>query len=173
MLVLVGILYLLTLAGSLTLAAMLDNRLLLTLIPLILLPAALLFYALVPARLYRQTLIRSAVSPRWTTIGRITYLSLLFTTLAWLSHYTGEPWGLYYILLWITPLVTSFSFFMILRRSCNTATPVKTALPTRACSMSALCSTLPSSHLAWTTTCRIISFPWCRITIYARCISCF
>jgi fatty acid desaturase len=116
LLIVVGVLYLLTLAGSLTGLTMLGNPWLLAVVPASLLALALTFYALAPEHLYRQTLIRPIVSARWTTFGRITYLTLLFTTLAWLSHWTGRPWGLYYLVLWIVPLVTAFSFFMILRQ---------------------------------------------------------
>jgi fatty acid desaturase len=48
--------------------------------------------------------------------GRVTYLTALISGLAWLSYLTGMPWGLYYILLWMVPLGTSFSFFMLLRQ---------------------------------------------------------
>jgi fatty acid desaturase len=116
LLVVVGIGYLLTLAGSLTLAGKLNNPLLLGVFPAAMLAAILAFYGLVPNRLFRHSLIKPAVSRRWTTIGRITYLTLLFTGLAWLSYWTDEPWGLYYVLLWIVPIGTSFSFFMIMRQ---------------------------------------------------------
>jgi fatty acid desaturase len=116
LLILIGVIYLLTLAAVLTGLTMLGNPWLLGLVPVGMLAAALTFYALVPERLYRHTLIRPAVSPRWMTAGRVTHLTLLFTTLAWLSYLTGKPWGLYYVVLWIVPLLTSFSFFMILRQ---------------------------------------------------------
>jgi fatty acid desaturase len=116
LLIAVGITYLLSLAAALTGLVWLGDPRALAAAPLVFLALALPFYALVPQRYYRQTLIRPDVSARWTTLGRITYLTLLFTTLAWLSYLTGEPWGLYYLVLWIVPLVTSFSFFMILRQ---------------------------------------------------------
>lgn len=115
-LVAVGITYLLTLAAALTALTYLGNPWLLAVVPAAMLALILAFYALVPARLYRQTLIRPVVSARWTTVGRMTYLTSLSTALAWLSHLTDKPWGLYYLVLWILPLVTSFSFFMIMRQ---------------------------------------------------------
>jgi fatty acid desaturase len=116
LLVLVGICYLLVLAAGLTGLVIIGDPLLLAVLSPCLLASALLFYAVVPARLYRQTLIRPTVSARWTTLGRITYLTAIFTTLAWLTLLTGKPWGLYYVVLWIVPMVTAFSFFMILRQ---------------------------------------------------------
>src|SRR5919108_212309 len=45
-----------------------------------------------------------------------TYIILVFLALAWLSLYV-TPWAaLYYGLLWVLPIFTSFSFFMILRQ---------------------------------------------------------
>src|SRR5207249_4844170 len=59
---------------------------------------------------------RSKLLTRVTTLCRMTYLSTVFTALAWLSHLTGEPWGLYYLVLWLVPMVTTFSFFMLMRQ---------------------------------------------------------
>src|SRR5208337_4338817 len=61
-------------------------------------------------------LIKPDISARTMTLLRVTHLTLTFTTLAWLTYWTGQPWGLYYFLLWLLPLVTTFSFFMILRQ---------------------------------------------------------
>ena len=46
----------------------------------------------------------------------MTYLTAVFMGLAWLSLLTGQPWGLYYLLLWIVPLSTTFSFCMLMRQ---------------------------------------------------------
>ena len=49
------------------------------------------------------------------TFLRMTYVSLLFNGLAWLSLI--EPYAAaFYLLLWVVPIFTSFSFFMILRQ---------------------------------------------------------
>jgi fatty acid desaturase len=47
---------------------------------------------------------------------RMTYVTLVFTTLAWATLLTGEWLAWYYALLWIVPIFTSFSFFMLLRQ---------------------------------------------------------
>ena len=116
LLVRVGALYLAALAGALTALVLLDQPVLLAVVPAAMLAAALVFYARVPARLYRQSLVRADVSPRAMTYGRMTYFTLTFTALAWLTYLTGRPWALYYVVLWLVPLGTSFAFFMILRQ---------------------------------------------------------
>jgi fatty acid desaturase len=116
LLVLVGVLYLAALAGALTALVLLDQPVLLAVVPAGMLAAALIFYARVPAHLYRQSIVRSDVSPRMMTYGRITYFTLTFTALAWLTYLTDLPWALYYLVLWMVPLGTSFAFFMILRQ---------------------------------------------------------
>lgn len=89
--------------------------------PLILVPLALwiavtVFYALVPRRFYRNPRLKPDVSLRWISVGRLTYITLVFTALAWLCQWTDEPWGLYYLAVWFLPLMTSFSFCMIARQ---------------------------------------------------------
>jgi fatty acid desaturase len=116
LLVLVGVLYLAVLAGALTALVMLDQPVLLAVVPAGLLTAVLIFYARVPAHLYRQSLVKPDISPRMMTFGRVTHWTLTFTALAWLTCLTDLPWGLYYLLLWLVPLGTSFSFCMILRQ---------------------------------------------------------
>ena len=50
------------------------------------------------------------------TMLRLGYITVLFTTLAELTLLTGRLAVIYYALLWLLPLFTSFSFFMILRQ---------------------------------------------------------
>jgi fatty acid desaturase len=116
LLIVAGLLYLAVLAGSLTALVLLDQPVLLGVVPAGLLAAALIFYARVAARLYRQSIVKSDVSPRMMTLGRMTHFTLTFTALAWLTYLTGMPWALYYLLLWMVPLGTTFGFFMILRQ---------------------------------------------------------
>jgi fatty acid desaturase len=116
LLIAVGAAYLVAVAGVMTWLTMVGNPWLLALVPAGMLVAVSTFYALVPEHLYPKTLVRPDVHPRWTTILRVTHTTLLFTALAWLSHLTDAPWGLYYIVLWLVPLGTSFSLYMILRQ---------------------------------------------------------
>jgi fatty acid desaturase len=116
LIVLVGIGYLLSQAAILTALVMLGQALLLSVIPTALLAAVLLFFAVVPNRFYRHSNLKPDLTPRFTALARMTYLTLVFMSLAWLSVLTGEPWGLYYLVLWIVPLATTFSFCMLLRQ---------------------------------------------------------
>src|SRR5213080_2718456 len=50
------------------------------------------------------------------TLLRVTYLTGVFYALAWVTLLTGVWSAVYYFLLWLVPLLTSFSFFMILRQ---------------------------------------------------------
>jgi len=116
LLMLAGVLYLALLAGSLTVLVMWGRAWHLAVVPPALLAVMLTFYALVPTGFFRRHRIKSDVSPRWTTIFRVSYLTAVFTALAWLTRLTGEPWTLYYIVLWLAPMGTSFAFFMLLRQ---------------------------------------------------------
>jgi fatty acid desaturase len=112
----VSIVYLLTLIGAVTALAWLDQPLLLALVPAVLLATALVFYARVPETYYTKYLIKSDIPPRGQACLRVAYFTLLITALAWLTYLTGKPWWLYYFVLWVVPLGTTFSFFMILRQ---------------------------------------------------------
>ncbi|HEX5269460.1 MAG TPA: fatty acid desaturase [Gemmataceae bacterium] len=115
-LILIGILYLAALAGALTLLTWLQQPLLMALVPAAMLAAALTFYLMAPGDMFRRSTVRCDVSPRQTTLFRVTYLTGVFTALAWLTYLTHRPWALYYIVLWLVPLGTSFSFCMLLRQ---------------------------------------------------------
>jgi fatty acid desaturase len=116
LLIVVGLAYLAALAGVLTLLTWLGDAWLLALVPAGMLAAVLAFYLVVPADFYRKSSVRPDVGPRWTAVFRISYLTGLFVALAWLTHLTQRPWALYYAVLWLVPLGTSFSFCMLLRQ---------------------------------------------------------
>jgi fatty acid desaturase len=111
----VGAGYLAALVAATNALALWGNLWLLALVSAGMWTAAMTFYALVPERLYPRTRITPTVSPRWWTFQRLTYLTLLHTALGALTQRTGELWGLYYLLLWVVPLLTTFAYFMILR----------------------------------------------------------
>jgi fatty acid desaturase len=115
LLVRVGGLYLLSLVAASQLLPWLAVRWLLALVPLGLWLAAMTFFGLAPERLYPHTAVKPVISPRGWTIMRLTYLTVLFATLGWLTYLTDTNWGLYYLVLWVVPLWTVFAFFMVLR----------------------------------------------------------
>jgi fatty acid desaturase len=110
-----GTLYVLGLIAVMTGLTYWGNPWLLGIVPALMLTAIVSFYAAAPERLYRRALVKPIVPPRWSAVMRMTYLTLLISGLAWLSYLTGEPWGLYALILWAAPLLTTFAFFMIVR----------------------------------------------------------
>src|SRR5262249_14294084 len=67
-------------------------------------------------RHFHQSRVHPVVHQRYMSMLRVTFLTLVFGALAWITFLTGVPAPLYYAILWILPLFTSFSFFMILRQ---------------------------------------------------------
>ncbi|GIW82426.1 MAG: hypothetical protein KatS3mg105_4233 [Gemmatales bacterium] len=115
-LILVGVAYLLSLVAVLAVLVMIGNPWLLGLVPIAMLASILAFYALVPDRWYLHCLVKSDIPPRWMSLLRVTHMTLALSAIAWLTYLTDKPWWLYAIVLWLVPMVTSFSFFMILRQ---------------------------------------------------------
>lgn len=111
----VGILYILALIGVLAWFVYAEKPLLLALVPGGLYLAIMIFYALIPETMYHQSRVHPVISMRAMTLMRMTYITLLFNGLAWLSLWAPYA-ALCYFLLWVVPIFTSFSFFMILRQ---------------------------------------------------------
>jgi fatty acid desaturase len=112
----VGIIYMLALIGILTALVRLEEPLLLALVPLGLYASAMIFYSLIPERMFHQSRVHPVISMRAMSLGRITFITGVFCTLAWLSLLVDSWAVLYYVLLWLVPIFTSFSFFMVLRQ---------------------------------------------------------
>lgn len=112
----VGIVYMLALILALTVFVRLEEPVLLATVPFGLYAAILTFFALIPERMYHQSRVHPVVSMRVMTLMRVSYITGLYCGLAWLSLLV-DPWAaFYYFLLWLVPIFTSFSFFMILRQ---------------------------------------------------------
>jgi fatty acid desaturase len=112
----VGILYMLALVVVLATLVWLESPLLLAVVPAALWAVTMAFFALIPARLYHQSRVHPVISSRAMSLMRVSYITALFCALAWLSLYV-TPWAaVFYLLLWVVPIFTSFSFFMILRQ---------------------------------------------------------
>jgi fatty acid desaturase len=92
------------------------NALLLAVVPLLSWLGALTLFGLLPAEIFYQSRIRPLISPRAQTMGRVTFNTALFWTLAWGSLLKGYGVIGSFLLLWIVPLFTSFAFFMMLRQ---------------------------------------------------------
>ncbi len=77
--------------------------------------AVVIYYYVIPDHHYPQSRINPVVSLRTTSIGRMSFLAIVYLALTGAEYATGAPvWG-YYGLLWILPLFTAFPVYMILR----------------------------------------------------------
>jgi fatty acid desaturase len=112
----VGLLYLVAQIGLLTWLAWTEQTLLLAILPLVLLAAVLTFYVVLPRSKFHQSRLHSVMPQRVMTLLRVSYVTGVFYALAWITVLTGVWAAMYYALLWVVPLLTSFSFFMILRQ---------------------------------------------------------
>lgn len=112
----VGILYMLSLIACLTTFVWLDMPLCLGLVPLGLWLAAVGFYIRLPEKKFHQSRVHPPIHQRWMTILRISHITIVYNALAWTTLLTGYWAALYYFLLWLVPIFTAFSFFMILRQ---------------------------------------------------------
>lgn len=112
----IGLVYVFSMIPILAWLAWQGNTFLLATVPTGLwLVTSIIFMAL-PNDYYQQSRVHSVFSSQLSTLMRITYISLVFNSLAWL-HVLVDPWApVYYFLLWLVPIFTTFSFFMVLRQ---------------------------------------------------------
>ena len=113
---LVMVFYLLALVGTLAGLVLLGNYLLLALVSVGIWLAGITFFSLAPAVWFEDYFIKSDLPIRCQKCMRITFNTLVLTAVAFLTLSTGKPWWLYYFVLWMVPLGSSFAFFMILRQ---------------------------------------------------------
>jgi fatty acid desaturase len=112
----VGIAYMIVLIATLTTLVRLKQPLLLAVVPGVMWLAMMIYFARLPDRFYHQSRVHPVISMRAMTLMRVTFITLLFNVLAWLSLEVSPYAALYYFLLWLVPIFTSFSFFMVLRQ---------------------------------------------------------
>ena len=111
-----GIIYMIVLVPTLATLVYFEQPLLLALIPTGLWLAAMAFFSSLPESMYHQSRVHPVISMRHMSLLRVTHISLIFNALAWLSLLVTPYAAFYYFLLWLVPIFTSFSFFMILRQ---------------------------------------------------------
>jgi fatty acid desaturase len=112
----IAILYLLGQIGLLTALTWHGDPFWLAVAPSAFFVAVMAFYWRLPDRFYYQSRVHSTISMRTMNLLRLTFITALFSALAWITLFTGVWVAVYYFLLWLVPLVTSFAFFMILRQ---------------------------------------------------------
>jgi fatty acid desaturase len=115
----VGVIYLLSLAVTLTTLFYTTEEELWWLMPAVAgamwLLVALVFLKL-PDRKYHQSKLKPVIHARYTSVLRVGFLTVLLTSLAIASKLTGAYAVAYFVVLWMVPLFTAFAFFMILRQ---------------------------------------------------------
>jgi fatty acid desaturase len=78
--------------------------------------AVAVVFWLLPASKYHQSRLHPVISQRVATLLRVGHITAVFNALAWVTLLTDHWAAVYYVVLWVVPLGTSFSFFMILRQ---------------------------------------------------------
>ena len=73
-------------------------------------------FVMMPATWFPEWAIKGDVPPRVTSMLRLVFNTLLGIAIAGLTLWTGWPWWLYYLVLWVVPAGSSFALFMILRQ---------------------------------------------------------
>jgi fatty acid desaturase len=112
----VGMLYLFSMIGVLAWLVYTQDVVLLAIIPNAMWLVAMVFYSFLPESSYHQSRLHPVISQKVMTLLRITFLTLVFGSLAWITVLTGVHAWAYYGLLWLVPIFTSFSFYMIMRQ---------------------------------------------------------
>src|SRR5436190_1620565 len=74
------------------------------------------FFAVISAHFYSQYRVHPTYTMRTITLMRITFVTLLANAVAWLAYEYGRFAFYYFLLLWLVPMATSFSLFMMLRQ---------------------------------------------------------
>ena len=113
---LVGVSYLLLQVGTLTALTWYGDPLWLALVPAGLWAAIIGFYLVLPESKFHQSRVHPVIPNRAASILRVSFVTLVFAGLAWITWATGYWAAVYYFFYWLVPLLTSFSFYMILRQ---------------------------------------------------------
>ena len=112
----VGALYLLLQAAALTALVWHGDPLWLALVPAVLWAGIMTVYLVLPASKFHQSRVHPVIPSRVQAILRTSHLTAVYVALAWITWATGVWAACYYFFFWLTPLFTSFAFFMILRQ---------------------------------------------------------
>jgi len=78
--------------------------------------AVVAYLALIPEDYYPRTRLDPVIPHRWTAVGRVTYLALLYGAVSAVELIGWGPAWAYFGLLWLVPVFTTFPLFMILRQ---------------------------------------------------------
>lgn len=113
---LVGIGYLIVLTVSLWGLVSWGSWPALVAVPMLLGAGVITYFALAPEASFSASRLKPVYSIRTMTIMRMLFLTMVFSAIAWIGRATHRPVAGWLLLLWVVPIFTSFSFFMILRQ---------------------------------------------------------
>jgi fatty acid desaturase len=77
--------------------------------------AIVAYYALAPQEHFSQSRLNPVISHRATWISRVSFIALMYGSVALTHFLTATPAWTYFALLWLLPLFTTFPLFMVLR----------------------------------------------------------
>jgi fatty acid desaturase len=112
----IGVLYILGLVGALVGLVWHGDPLLLAVVPVGMWLVVCGAFAMLPDDKFNQSRLHPVIPLRYMTMLRLGHITLVFAAVANITFHTGAPAWLYYYLLWLLPLFTSYAFFMILRQ---------------------------------------------------------
>jgi hypothetical protein len=112
----VGGYYVLGLFAGLVGLVILGDPILLAVVPAVAYAAVMTFFAVIPSTWYSQYRVHPTYTMRTITLMRMTFITAVAVGVAWLSFVYGRFAFYYFVLLWLVPMVTSFSLFMMLRQ---------------------------------------------------------
>src|SRR5262249_11760294 len=107
----VGIYYLLGLAAALAGLVALHAPLLLSVVPAAASAAVMAFFFFIADDWYSQYRVHPTYSMRVINLMRVTFVTIVAVAVAWLAYAYGRFAFYYVVLLWIVPMLTSFSLF--------------------------------------------------------------
>jgi fatty acid desaturase len=94
----------------------LHDPLWLAVVPVVCYVGVMIFFALIPSDWYSQYRVHPTYTMRTITLMRVTFVTIVAVGVAWLSYFYGRFAFYAFLLLWIVPMLTSFSLFMMLRQ---------------------------------------------------------
>jgi len=112
----VGAVYLLLQVAALTGLTWYGDPLWLAVVPALLWAVGVVVFLRLPASCFHQSRVHPVIPQPAASILRMTFLTLEFAALAWITWASGRWAAVYYSFYWLVPLFTSFAFFMILRQ---------------------------------------------------------
>ncbi len=112
----VGGYYVVGLAALLAGLVVHGDPVLLAVIPAAAYAAVMTFFAVIPPTWYSQYRVHPTYTMRTITLMRMTFITAVAVGVAWLSLVYGRFAFYLFVLLWLVPMVTSFSLFMMLRQ---------------------------------------------------------